>query len=66
MDTGKDDLSLVIAGFKVSDGNKGDLYRRPLGIFDNGDRLSFAFVSSRYIKDEEAITDIKGPGDNFM
>lgn len=65
MNTDKDNVSVFIAGFQAS-GTKGDLYRRPFGMFDKGDLLSFVFVSSPSETDEEAITDIKGPGITFM
>lgn len=64
MNTDKDNLSVLIVGFKPS-GTKGDLFRRPFGIYDTG-RLNFVFVSSNSISDERAISDIKGPVDNFM
>ena len=50
MNLDKDNIEVLIAGFQAL-GTKGDLYRRPFGIFDIGDRLSFAFVSSPSLTD---------------
>jgi hypothetical protein len=67
MNTDKDAVSVHIVGFQASGiHSKGDLYRRPFGIFDNGDHLSFVFVSSPTTSEANDISDVKGPGANFM
>lgn len=50
MNIDKDNIEVLIAGFQAI-GSKGILYRRPFGIFDKGDQLSFAFVSSPTLTD---------------
>jgi hypothetical protein len=51
MNIDKDNIEVLIAGFRGTTSGKGHLYRRPFGIFDIGEHLSFAFVASPTLTD---------------
>jgi hypothetical protein len=66
MNTDAENLSVLVTGFLATSNSKGDLFRRPMGLFDSGDRMSFVFISSFAREAEENINNIKGPSLQFM